>query len=144
MLSGGAGEGPRLRGGSDGVALLPPSTLVLVPLLPLPTTRWIKLSTVVAALLLSFTAPPLTVWMRSRCFRVVGDCRMRSAREGGGSVFEEEDGVFGLGEAAELLGVLVDGVECAMYRFEAVFIALVSRVVVPEMAWLKLKVLVSE
>jgi hypothetical protein len=69
---------------------------------------------------------------------------MRSAREGGGSVFEEEDGVFGLGEAAELLGVLVDGVECAMYRFEAVFIALVSRVVVPEMAWLKLKVLVSE
>ena len=44
LLSGGAGEGPRLRGGSDGVALLPSSTLVLVPL---PTTRWIKLSTVV-------------------------------------------------------------------------------------------------
>ena len=93
--------------------------------------------------MLSFTAPPLTVWMRSRCFRVVGDCRMRSAREGGGSVFEE-DGVFGLGEAAALLGVLVDGVECAMYRFEAVAIALVRRVVVPEMAWLKLKVLVRE
>ena len=32
---------------------------------------------------------------------------------------------------------LPDGVECAMYKFEALVIALVRRVVVPEMAWLE-------
>jgi hypothetical protein len=58
---------------------------------------------------------------------------MRSARDTGGSALEDGDGVFGLGEPAVLLGALVDGVECAMYRFEVV-IALVRRVVVPEMA----------
>jgi hypothetical protein len=49
-------------------------------------------------------------------------------------------GVVGLGEAAAvLLGVVVvvDGVECAMYKFEAPVIALVRRVVVPEIAWLE-------
>jgi hypothetical protein len=96
--------------------------------------RWIRLSTVAAALLLSFTALPLTVGIRSRCLRVVGDCRMRSARDGGGSVLEDGDGVFGLGEPAMLLGTLVDGVERAVYRFEAPVIALVRRVVVLEMA----------
>ena len=59
---------------------------------------------------------------------------MRSARDGGGSALEDGDGVFGLGEPAALLGALVDGVERAMYRFEAPVIALVRRVVVPEMA----------
>jgi hypothetical protein len=64
------------------------------------------------ALLLSFTALPLTVWMRARCFRVVGDCRTRSVREGGGGGgVERRDGP-GLGlEVAEAEGV---GVECAM------------------------------
>ena len=61
---------------------------------------------------------------------------MRSARDAGGSVLEDGEGVFGLGEPAVLLGALVDGVERAMYRFEAPVIALVRRVVVPEMAWL--------
>jgi hypothetical protein len=50
--------------------------------LPLPMARWIKLSTVVAALLLSFAALPLTAWICVRLFRVVGDCRRRSVREG--------------------------------------------------------------
>jgi hypothetical protein len=53
-------------------------------------------STVAAALLLSFTAPPLTAWMRVRCFRVVGDCSRRRVREGarevdGGDGDEDED-----------------------------------------------------
>ena len=39
----------------------------------------------------------------------------------------------GLGEG----DALPDGVECAMYKFEALVIALVRRVVVPEMAWLE-------
>ena len=55
--------------------------LVLV-LLPRPTARSIKLSTVAAALLLSFAALPLTAWIWVRFFRVVGDCRTRSVREG--------------------------------------------------------------
>ena len=50
---------------------------------------------------------------------------------------EDFDGVVGRGEGAVLLGVDVDGVECAMYKFEALVIALVRRVVVPEMAWLE-------
>jgi hypothetical protein len=50
--------------------------------LPLPMARWIKPSTVVAALLLSFAALPLTAWIWVRFFRVVGDCRRRSVREG--------------------------------------------------------------
>jgi len=45
--------------------------------------------------------------------------------------------VVGRDEAAALPGVVVDGVECAMYKFEAPIIALVRRVVVPEMAWLE-------
>jgi hypothetical protein len=44
--------------------------------------------------------------------------------------------VVGLGEAVVLPGAGVDGVEREMYKFEAPVIALVSRVVVPEMAWL--------
>jgi hypothetical protein len=55
-------------------------------------------------------------------------------------VFKDEDfddGVVGRGEGAVLLGADVDGVECAMYKFEALVIALVRRVVVPEMAWLE-------
>ena len=115
-----------------GGALLP--LPLPLPLVLLATTRWIRRSTVATALLLSFTAPPLTVWMLVRCFRVVGDCRRRSVREGWVG--------FGLELELELeapaLGVLVEvedaGVECAMYMFEAVAIALVSRVVVPEMA----------
>ena len=51
--------------------------------LALPMARWIRLSTVVAALLLSFAALPLTAWIWVRLFRVVGDCRRRSVREGG-------------------------------------------------------------
>ena len=45
----------------------------------------------------------------------------------------------GRGEAAVLPGALVvaDGVEREMYKFEAPVIALVRRVVVPEMAWLE-------
>ena len=83
--------------------------------------------------MLSFTATPLTVWMRIRCFRVVGDCRRRSVREGW-VVFE-----LGLELELELeaaaVGVLAVeeeedvGVECAMYMFEAVDIALVRKVV---------------
>jgi hypothetical protein len=104
--------------------------------LPLPMARWISFSTVVAALLLSFAALPLTAWIWVRLFRVVGDCRRRSVREGGGggAAFKVEDGVVGRGEAGVLLP---DGVECAMYDFEALVIALVRRVVVPEMAWLE-------
>jgi hypothetical protein len=49
-------------------------------------------STAAWALLLSFTARPLTVWMRARFFRVVGDCRRRSVREGGGGGVERRDG----------------------------------------------------
>ena len=75
------GEGLGLRGGSGGLAvpgmaraaagaLLP---LLLLPLVLSATTRWMRRSTVATALLLSFTAPPLTVWMRVRCFRVVGN-----------------------------------------------------------------------
>jgi hypothetical protein len=99
---------------------------LLLPLpLPLPVvlsamTRWMRRSTVVMALLLSFTALPLTAWICVRCFRVVGDCRTRSVREG-----------------CWVVVALVDedaGVERAMYMFEAVPIALVRRVVVPEMA----------
>lgn len=123
--------------------------LLPLPLLPLPlplplvlspTTRWIRRSTVVTALVLSFTAPPLTVWMLVRCFRVVGDCRRRSVREGW-VVLEFELEL----EAAALLVLVVEedadeddaGVECAIYMFDALDIALVSRVVVPEMAWLQ-------
>jgi len=47
--------------------------------------------------------------------------------------------VVGRGEAAALPGAIMDGVECAMYKFEASVIALVRRVVVPEMAWLERK-----
>jgi hypothetical protein len=36
--------------------------------------------------------------------------------------------------AKQLEAVVMDGVECAMYRFEAVVIALMSSMVVPEMA----------
>ena len=117
--------------------------LLPLPLLPLPlvlspTTRWIRRSTVATALVLSFTAPPLTVWMLVRCFRVVGDCRRRSVREGWVVLALEL-------EAAALLVLVVEedadeddaGVECAMYMFDAPDIALVSRVVVPEMAWLQ-------
>jgi hypothetical protein len=52
---------------------------------------------------------------------------------------EVEFGVVGLGETAAVLFrvVVVDGVECAMYKFEAPVIALVRRVVVPEIAWLE-------
>lgn len=158
-----AGEGLRLRGGSEGLpvpdeaagrgvgmarvaaAAAAGALLPLLPLLPLPlslvrsvTTRWIRRSTVATALVLSFTAPPLTVRMVVRCFRVVGDCRRRSVREGW-VVFELELEL----EAAALLGSVVEeeeeeedgaGVECAMYMFDAADIALVSRVVVPEMA----------
>jgi hypothetical protein len=53
--------------------------------LPLPIARWIKPSTVAAALLLSFAALPLTAWIWVRLFRVVGDCRRRRVREGGGA-----------------------------------------------------------
>jgi hypothetical protein len=56
---------------------------------------------------------------------------MRSVRDGGGALEDDEDEVFGLG-----VGAAVDGVELAMYKFEAVVIALESRVVVPEMALL--------
>lgn len=85
-------------------------------------------------MLLSFTAPPLTVWMVVRCFRVVGDCKRRSVREGW-AVFELE-----LEAAAVGVPVVEEeeeddaGVECAIYMFEAADIALVSKVVVPEMA----------
>jgi hypothetical protein len=104
LLSGGAGDGPRLRGGGVGIGvgdltasavaktealLLPLLTLVLVLELELelellPMARWIKLSTVATALPLSFEAVPLTAWIRVRFFRVVGDSRRRSVREGGG------------------------------------------------------------
>ena len=43
----------------------------------------------------------------------------------------------GRGEAAALPGAVVDGVKCAMYKFEALVIALMRRVVVLEMAWLE-------
>jgi hypothetical protein len=59
--------------------------------------------------------------MLVRCLRVVGDCRRRSVREGGGvcgggvGTFEEEEeeeGVPpGVGDAAVLVA---EGVECAM------------------------------
>lgn len=146
LVSGGAGEGPRLRGGSDAAVGCGDGTALPLPLLALeelalPMARSIKPSTAAVALLLSLTALPLTVWMRSRCLRVVGDCRMRSVRDGGaGGGGEDEDGVFdpfGVVAVVILLEVVdVDGVERAMYKFEAVAIALVSRVVVPEMAWL--------
>ena len=51
--------------------------------------------------------------------------------------------MFGITKAAVLLVALGDGAECAIYRFDAVVIALYSRAVVPETAWLKLKGLVS-
>ena len=48
---------------------LPLSALELEPdLLPPPMARWIKLSTVAAALLLSFEALPLTAWIWVRFF----------------------------------------------------------------------------
>jgi hypothetical protein len=47
---------------------------------------------------------------------------------------EDGDGVFGPGVAVAVLGE--DGVERAMYEFDAVVIPLVSRVVVPEIALL--------
>ena len=50
----------------------------------------------------------------------------------------------GLGEAVLLPGALADGVECAMYKFEAPVIALVRRVVVPEMAWLGIRMSARE
>jgi len=106
LLSDGcAGERLRLRGGSGGfpvtapesengetglcgvgtarVGLLPLPWPLPLPLSAPPPARWIMRSMVAEALLLSFTAPPLTAWMRVRCFRVSGDCRRRSARDGG-------------------------------------------------------------
>jgi hypothetical protein len=57
---------------------------------------------------------------------------------------EDEDGVVGRGEGALLPGAgVVDGVEFAMYKFEAPVIALVRRVVVPEMAWLGMRMRMS-
>jgi hypothetical protein len=53
--------------------------------LPLPMARWIKLSTVAAALLLRFAALPLMAWIWVRLFRVVEDCRRRVREGGGGS-----------------------------------------------------------
>jgi hypothetical protein len=64
-------------------------------------------------LLLSFTASSLTVWMRVRCFRVVGDCRRRSLCDAG------------------------DGVECAMKWFDAEVIVPASKVAVSEITRLK-------
>ena len=92
--------------------------------------RWMRRSTAATALLLSFTVPPLTVWMRVRCFRVVEDCRGRSVREGW-VVFELE---LKLELEPAAMGVLVVeeedvGVKCVMYMFEAVDIALVGRAV---------------
>lgn len=86
-------------------------------------------------MLLSFTAPPLTVWMVVRCFRVVGDCKRRSVREGW-AVFELELELEGAAVGVPVVKEDEEdaGVECAMYMFEAVDIALVSKVVVPEMA----------
>jgi hypothetical protein len=126
----GVGEGPRLpvrggRGGGNlsaiGSSVVGTMDVVVVValvarLLPLsvPTARWISRSTVAAALLLSFTAPPLTVWMRVRCFRVVGDCRRRSVRDeggGGGKALEFAPGVDGLVMLPAAWG---EGVECAM------------------------------
>ena len=119
------GDGSRLRGGSSGglsvseceadglcgvgMGRAGPLPLSLRALL---VARSIMRSMAAWALLLSFTALPLTVWMRARCFRVVGDCRTRSVREGGGGGgVERRDGP-GLGlEVAEAEGV---GVECAM------------------------------
>jgi len=99
LLSRGAGEGPRLRDGSDGglgvgdlTTSVPVCAAAKTEALPLPlsalearpTVRWIKLSTAAAALPLSFAAPPLTAWIRVRFFRVVGDCRSRRVLEGRG------------------------------------------------------------
>ena len=123
-----------------GMARAAAGALLSLPLLPLPlalsaTTRWMRRSTVATALLLGYTAPPLTVWMVVKCFRVIGDCRRRSMCEGW--VMFELD----LDLEAAAVGVLVveekeedAGVECAMYMFEAADIALVSKAVVPEMA----------
>lgn len=91
---------------------------------PLPLsvpTCWISLSTAAAALLLSFTAPPLTAWTRVRCFRVVWDCRRRSVRDGSG-VLEPEPGLgleLELGFGVDVDGAVPsvawgDGVECEM------------------------------
>ena len=85
------GEGLGLRGGSGGLhvpgmaraaagALLPRS---LLPLVLSAMTRWMRRSTVATALLLSFTAPPLTVWMRVRCFRFPGRRRLQEERARG-------------------------------------------------------------
>jgi NhaP-type Na+/H+ and K+/H+ antiporter len=89
---------------------------------------------VAPALLLSLTAPPLTVWMLVRCFRVDGDCRRRSVREGW-VAFELELEF----AAARVLAEEEEdaGVERAMYIFEAADITLMSSVVVPEMTWLQ-------
>lgn len=107
LLSDGcAGERLGLRGGSGGLpvaapksengetglcgigtaraGLLPLPWPLPLPLSALPAAPWIMRSTMAEALLLSCTAPPLTAWMRVRCFRVDGDCRRRSVREGGG------------------------------------------------------------
>jgi len=82
--------------------------------LSVPPARTISLSTAAAALLLSFTALPLTAWTRLRCFRVVGDCRRRSVRDGGGGggalKLELGSGVDG---ALPPVGCC-DGVECEM------------------------------
>jgi hypothetical protein len=119
----GEGEGPRLRSGrgggnfsatGSGVVVGTTDVVVMARPLPLsvPAARWISRSTAAAALLLSFTAPPLTVWMRVRCFRVVGDCRRRSVRdEGGGEALELAPAVDG---ATMLPAAWGEGVECAM------------------------------
>lgn len=131
LLSGWAGEGPRLRGRSGGLTplaavvgcgvatakpgnLLLPLPSALSPLLP--PARWIKLSTVAAALLLSFTARLLTAWMLVRCLCVVGDCRRRSTREGGcvSRAGEDARGDGAAPGAGAVVLVVVDGVERAM------------------------------
>ena len=66
LVSGGAGEGPRLHGGSDAVVGGGNGTALPLPRLALeepalPMARSIKFSTAAVALLLSLTAPPLTV-----------------------------------------------------------------------------------
>jgi hypothetical protein len=42
--------------------------------LPLPAARWIRRSTVVEVLWLSFTVPPLTACMQVRWSWVLSDC----------------------------------------------------------------------
>jgi hypothetical protein len=113
----GVGVGPRLRGGSSGVVVVFGTVVDDVEARPLPlsvllTARWISRSTVMATLLLSFTALPLTVWMRVRCSRVVGDCKRRRVRDGGGGG-EALELAPGVDEAAVLLA-WGDGVEFAM------------------------------